>query len=341
MDGADQGGADTVHPEQVFGDDRAAEDRGDAEGDDGHHRDQRIAQHMLQDHGLFGHAFGSGGADIIGPHVFQHGRAHVAADHGGVGQAQGHHRHGHLAQLHHETVPVRHLQGGVVFGGEPTEPDRENDDDQRAGKEGRDGKADHGEHRAELVEPGILPVGRIDADGQGDQHADQIGRADHGQGLRNALADDGEDRGARLPGQDALFAAGEAGAEDAVEQGGRLDPEELAEPEEIAHEDRLIGAHGRHHLLAHLGRDGQRNLGHRRAGGEIDQQKDHDTDDQKRRDRHQKPAEGEDEHARRRLGSEVGAEIEEGGADPAAPPGDQFTSRGTSPRRSTSRCPRR
>ena len=36
----------------------------------------------------------------------------------------------------------------------------------------------------------ILAVGRIDADGQRDQDADQIGGADHRQGLRQALADE-------------------------------------------------------------------------------------------------------------------------------------------------------
>ena len=34
-----------------------------------------------------------------------------------------------------------------------------------------------------------MPIGRIDADGQGDQHTDQVGGADHGEGLGQAFAD--------------------------------------------------------------------------------------------------------------------------------------------------------
>ena len=163
----------------------------------------------------------------------------------------------------------------------------------RAGKEGRHRKADHREHRAGLIEPGILPVRGIDTDWHRDQDADEVGGADDGQGLRHTLTDDGEDRAARLPGQDALFAFGPGGAEPAVEQGGGFDPEELPQPQDIAHEDGLIGAQRLDHLLADVRRHGQRNFGQRRSGGQIDQQKDHQADDQQRRDGQKKPAKRE------------------------------------------------
>jgi hypothetical protein len=198
-------------------------------------------------------------------------------------------------------------------------------------------EAEHGEERAALVEDRILAVGGIDADGQRDQDADQIGGADHDHGLRQALADDGEDGAARLPGQDALFALDEMGAEPAVEQRGGLDPEELAEPEEVAHEDRLVGAKRLDHLLPDVGRHGQRNFGHGRAGGEVHQQEDHQADDQKRRDGQQKPAKREGEHG----GSVPCCRKKEGAGPDHRPREVSVTSRGTSPRRSTTPSPRR
>jgi hypothetical protein len=135
-----------------------------------------------------------------------------------------------------------------------------------------------------------LPVGGVDPDRQRDQDADEIGGADDDEGLRQALADDGEDGAARLPGEDALLALGPGGAEPAVDQIGGLDPEELPQPKDIADENRLIGAKCLDHPLPHVGWHGQRNLGHRRAWGQIHKQEDHQADDQQGGYGQQKPA---------------------------------------------------
>ena len=237
--------------------------------------------------------------------------------------------------LFNERCPVGDIQRGIVFGGKPTQPDREDDDEKRARKERRHRKADHGKQGSGLIKPRVLPVRGINPNGHGDQNADQVGGADHRQGLRHALADDGEHRAARLPGQDALLISCHIGAEPAVKHSGGFNPEELPQPQEIAHEHGLIRAQSRDHLLPHIWRHGQGNFGHRRSGGQIDQQKDHQRDDQQGRYGQQKPAEREGKHTRRCLGSEFSGE-QSGMAGPTGGPAkDQITSRGTNRPRST------
>src|SRR5450759_2715756 len=46
---ADQERADAGHPEDLLGDDRAAEYRGELQGHQSHYRDQRVAHDMLDD----------------------------------------------------------------------------------------------------------------------------------------------------------------------------------------------------------------------------------------------------------------------------------------------------
>ena len=55
-------------------------------------------------------------------------------------------------------------------------------------------------------------------------------------------------------------------------------------------------------IFAHLGRDRERHLRHRIAGGEFEEQEDHERDEEKRRDRKDQPADRVLEHERRLVG---------------------------------------
>ena len=68
--------------------------------------------------------------------------------------------------------------GGVIDRGEPAEIDRENYNQKRSREEGGDGKANHRDECARLVEGGVLFVGRVNADGNGDEERNHIGKAD-------------------------------------------------------------------------------------------------------------------------------------------------------------------
>ena len=86
------------------------------------------------------------------------------------------------------------------------------------------------------------------------------------------------------PGLHALLALNKGGAEPAIDQRHRLDPEKLFQPKQIAHMQGFVDAQGLKDLSAHFGRHGQWDLRCGRAGGKIDQKEDDKTDQQKRRD---------------------------------------------------------
>ncbi len=92
---------------------------------------------MDEDDGAFGHALGARGSHIVLIEIVEHRGAHEATDLGGVEQPQHHHRHGHLLDLGDETAPVRDAQRGIVDRRQPLQVDAENDDEQKAGEEGR------------------------------------------------------------------------------------------------------------------------------------------------------------------------------------------------------------
>jgi hypothetical protein len=86
----------------------------------------------------------------------------------------------------------------------------------------------------------------------------------------------------------------------------RLVDEELLEPEQVADVERLAEAERDADLLAHLGRDGQRQV--RRSGrpAEVEQREDDEADHEERRDREHQPAQRVGEH-RQRLRARVRA----------------------------------
>ena len=245
---------------------------------------------MFHDHDAFRQTFGAGGADVVLPQIVEHGGAHVAGDLCRCLQGKHHYRQNHLPDLELERLPIPDDVGGVIDGWQPVELYREDHDQQRAGEEGRDRKADHRDEGAGLIEDRILFVGRDDPDGQGDQDADDVGHADHPERLWHPLGDNVEDGGAGLEADNSLLAVGEIGAEGVVDPVLRLDHEELIEPESEAGVPGLTQSERLAHALFHVVWDCQRHLPHRIAGGEFQQHEDHKSDEQKRRDRQKQSA---------------------------------------------------
>src|SRR6056297_1313214 len=298
--------AKAVYLEHVLRDDRTAEDGRHVERDDGDDRDHRIAQDVDGDDNGLRQPLGAGGADIILVEVVEHRSAHVATDLSRGLQRQHHYRQDHLLQLKLEAGPVIHDMRRVIDRREPAQLHRENDDEQRAGEERRDRKADHRDESARLIENRILPVGRIDADGQGDQDAHDIRHADNPERLRDALDDGVHDRRPGLPGDHAQFvlvklrirqpAQKTAGPCGPVDEHFRFGPEDLHQPFPVLHQRGFPDAKRFAHLLLDLWRDGQRNLRHRVAGGELQKHENDKTDEQKRRNGEDKSSDGKGQH---------------------------------------------
>ena len=119
---------------------------------------------------------------------------HEARELGSDLQCKHHDGHDHLLELEDEAFPVADLVGRVVDRREPAQPDRENHDHQNAREEGRDRKPYHGDEGARVVEPGILPVRRVNSDRKRDEDGHDIGDAHDPKGLGQSLDHDVHDR---------------------------------------------------------------------------------------------------------------------------------------------------
>src|SRR6266581_6222762 len=98
-DGADQQRADAGDAEDLLGDDGAAEHGRHLQGDQRHHRDQGVADHVLDDDLAFVEALRARGRDIIQPDHVKHGRTHVAGIGSGLEQAEHRDRHDRLLEI--------------------------------------------------------------------------------------------------------------------------------------------------------------------------------------------------------------------------------------------------
>ena len=171
-------------------------------------------------------------------------------------------------------------KGGVIDRREPFEVDAEDDDEHQAGEKCRHRKAHHHQESADLVKDRILLVGGEYAHGHGDNHAEDVRRADHPQCLRQALGDDVDYGTARRPGDDAhtIFGAGEGNAEGSFDEIKRLGDEELLQPFDIFDEEGVVRAQGFADFLPHFWRDGQGQVAGGVAGGEVDDGEDDEAD---------------------------------------------------------------
>ena len=152
-------------------------------------------------------------------------------------QAEHHHRHDRLPHLLDDPVDAGRLDVGRIDERQPVQRDREHQDEQDAGEEGRQRKADEGERVGDLVEQRIGLCRGIDADRYRDQQRQQLRRADHVERGRQALQDQRVD----------VHPADEGKAPVAVHHGN--------EPVQVAEIDRIIEAELGPKREAHFGRD--------------------------------------------------------------------------------------
>src|SRR6516164_1127330 len=64
----------TLPAEDDLGDDGAAEHCGEVQGDDGRHRDERVPQHVADQHPALTEPLGASKADVVGVERLDHGR---------------------------------------------------------------------------------------------------------------------------------------------------------------------------------------------------------------------------------------------------------------------------
>ena len=233
----DEQRADARDAEDLLGHDGAAEHGRHLQRDERHDRDQRVAGDVPARHRAVGQALGAGRRHVVEPRHVEHGRAHVAGVGGGLEEAEHADRHDRLPDMPPEPAPARSPgTSRLVDEGQPVELQREDQDEQEAGEEGRQREAHEGERVRDLVEQRIGPERRVDADRHGDRERQDLRGADDEQRRRDALADQVVD----------VDAAGEGEAPVALHHGG--------EPAEVAHEDRVVEPELRPQRLAHLGR---------------------------------------------------------------------------------------
>ena len=268
---ADQQRADAGHAEDLLGDDGAAEDRRHLQRDQRHHRDQRVAHDVLQDHDALGEALGARRGDVVEADHVEHGRAHVARPGGALEQAEHGDRHDRLPEVLPVPAPAGRRDVGAVDEGQPVELDREHQDEEEAGEEGRQREADEGERAGDLVEERVGPRRRVDADRQRDQQRQDLRGADDEQRRRQALQDQRVD----------VDAAGEGEAPVALQHGG--------EPAHVAQVDGVVEAELGAQVRAHLGRHVRvgRELLERVARRQRQHREQHDADPEQARDRDQ------------------------------------------------------
>ena len=159
-------------------------------------------------------------------------------------------------------------------------------------------KTDHGDEGAQLVEPRILPVGGDDADRHCDEDADQVGKPDHPERLRQALDDEVRDRAARRPGAhpQARIRIADLHAEGLLDEVERLVDEELLHPFGVADVEGLPEPQRLANLLARLRRDGKRELAGGIIGREIEKGEEDEADRGQRRHREEQTADDVVDH---------------------------------------------
>src|SRR6266446_6649446 len=136
QDRADEQRSDARDAEDLFGDDGTSEHSRHLQGDQRHHRDQRVAYDVLHHHHELGEPFGAGGGDIVEPDHVEDRGAHEARPRSALEQAKDGHRHQRLL----EKLPVPPPPGGADVGAiherQPVEINAEHQDEQNAGEEG-------------------------------------------------------------------------------------------------------------------------------------------------------------------------------------------------------------
>ncbi len=204
-------------------------------------------------------------------------------------EAKHHDRHDHLLDLGHETVPIRHLEIGVIDGRKPSQLDAKDNNEEQSGEKRGDGIADKRDKCADLVKDGILPNRRYHADRNGNKNGHDIGKADNPQGLRNPLHNQIDDRRSTAAPRDKTHRLVriknlDSGRLLQIEQ--RFSNEKLPQPKCVLDRHRLVQPHCLTDHRADLRLDRLRQRAGGIAGRQFEHGKDDETDDNQGRNRH-------------------------------------------------------
>ncbi len=229
---------------------------------------------MLDDDRGLAKPLGTRRRDVVEPDDVEHCRAHEARHRRRLEQAEHRHRHDRLTDHLQDPADARCIDVGGVDEGQPVQRDREDQDEQDAGEEGRQREANEGERVGDLVEYRIGLGRGIDADGNRDQQRQDLGRPDHVERGRKALEDELID----------VHPADERKTPVAVHHG--------RQPVQVTKIDRIIQAKLGPKCGLHFGRDVRigRKFGERVAGSQRQHEEQHCRDAEQARNRDQQAA---------------------------------------------------
>ena len=188
LDGRHERVADAVEREDVLGDQRAAEQRAERNTEISDDRNDRIAQHVLEDDDALAQALCGGGADVVGAHDFEHGAARQPGDQGSVdrGERDRGQNVGLEAVIEPEERQPMQLQGKDLLQQDSDDEDGHTDGD---GRQNRHQDIDERISKNRRNDPGGNSDDDLDDDGEEGQlrGVRQLGRQDLGD-LRGSAA---------------------------------------------------------------------------------------------------------------------------------------------------------
>ena len=130
-------------------------------------------------------ALGAGRADVVGAQHLDHRGAHQAGDDGDLRQRERDDGQGEVVETHSPEIETGY--------GEPTEPQSEDQRQQRTGDEGRYRNADHGDAHGGIVRSRVLPHGGGDPEANASEKRDRDGESADGKGDGQALGQEFRD----------------------------------------------------------------------------------------------------------------------------------------------------
>src|SRR2546428_256025 len=175
-DGVDAEGAEARHREERLHHDRASDEEADLEAHDGHGRDQRVLQRVLQHDRSLAQALGARGRDVLGADDLEHAGAEQPREERGPSHAERQGGHQHVLGIAPEPRRADHglARTGQVHPARARQPsaqaDGENQEQQNAEEELRNGDPHHGHGARRDVGPGVLAK-RADDGGGGREPA--------------------------------------------------------------------------------------------------------------------------------------------------------------------------
>src|SRR6266545_2288972 len=221
-DGVDAEGAEAGDGEQGLDHDGATDEEPDLQAHHGHRGNERVLERVLQHDAPLTQALGARRGDVLRADDFQQARADQPRQDGRPPDTQGDRRHQDMPQVapraryadDHGTGAGQINPAGA--GQRPLEANREDEQQEDAQEELGDGHAGQGHRHRRVVTPGVRAHRRDDGGGHGD--------------------DDGHSNR-----QDDELEEHRASAEDG---GAPVPLEELAEPDEVLHDERPVQAIG-------------------------------------------------------------------------------------------------